>query len=92
MPERLTKYVVLVDAGSLLLLPDTLLCQLAKICTVGMEAVQHLCECCVDVLDIVLWNLFHFGNFVVLKVQKQADKLQISYGQAADCFKTTLRF
>lgn len=84
--------MVLVDGGSLLLLPDTLLCQLAKICAVGMEAVQHKCECRIDVLDIVLWNLFHFGNFVVLKVQNQADKLQISYGQAGDCFKTTLRF
>lgn len=83
--------VVLVNNGNLLLLPDTLLCQLAKICVVGMEDVQRQCEHHVHILDMALWNLVHFDSFIVLKVQTQADKLQMSYRQAADCFKTTWR-
>lgn len=57
--------VVLIDDGNLLLLPDTLLCQLAKICVVGTEAAQHQCECYVHIL-------FHFDSFIVLKVANQA--------------------
>lgn len=68
-------HVVLVNDDNLLLLPDALLCQLTKICVIGMEAVQHQCECHVCILDIELWNLFHFDRYIVLKVQNQADKL-----------------
>lgn len=59
-------HVVLIDDGNLLLLPDTLLRQLAKIWLVGMEAAKHWCEYHVHVLPIVLWNFFHFDVSVEL--------------------------
>lgn len=69
-------HVVLINDGNFPFLPDALICQVANICVARMEAVQHQCECHVHILDIRLWNLFHFDGFIVLKVQNQAGKLQ----------------
>lgn len=66
--KRHVMRVVLINDGSLLLLPDALICQVGNICVVPREAVQHQCECHVHVLDIMLWNLFHFDGFIVLRV------------------------